>query len=331
MQESLNNISKVLAAKKFGLWLRGMLRKETGLGQELFKWEIGPSEFRMLPRQGARLMSWDLRLSGNQKRSVIFWPEEADQENIAYVHGGNPILFPFSARTFHKGTIKTWKSPDGEIREMPIHGFARTSKFEVVSVDDSSISMALNSTSETKICYPFDFEFLVTYRFDMLALEVEFKVSNLGEAKLPWSAGHHFYFSLPWHKQLLRENYRILLPGCKSVYQAEDGSLAPAEFKGGEASMDDSTLVGRMHFRLKENKIRFGLKSGEEDIVVVVSDAAKPLPEKTVVTWTESGDSPFYCIEPWMGPPNSPEHKTGLHWIEPGESDNFKIRISLEE
>ena len=118
----------------------------------------------------------------------------------------------------------------------------------------------------------------------MLALEVEFKVSNLGEAKLPWSAGHHFYFSLPWHKQLLRENYRILLPGCKSVYQAEDGSLAPAEFKGGEASMDDSTLVGRMHFRLKENKIRFGLKSGEEDIVVVVSDAAKPLPEKTVVT-----------------------------------------------
>ena len=94
--------------------------------------------------------------------------------------------------------------------------------------------------------------------------------------------------------------------------------------------MDDPALVDRIHFRLKESKIRFGLKSGEEDISVVVSDAAKPIPGTTVVTWTESKESPFYCVEPWMGPPGSPEHKMGLHWVEPGEMDSFKICISLE-
>ena len=195
--------------------VRDMLRKETGMGHELFKWEIGPSEFRMLPHQGARLMSWDLKLSGNQKRSVIYWPEDADMHNIPKIRGGNPILFPFSARTFHKGAIKSWKSPDGEVRKMPMHGFARTNKFKVISEDESSISLALNSDSENKIYYPFDFQFLVTYRFEMLAMEVELSLSNFGESILPWSAGHHFYFSLPWHEGLLRENYRILLPGCK--------------------------------------------------------------------------------------------------------------------
>ena len=56
-----------------------------------------------------------------------------------------------------------------------------------------------------------------------------------------------------------------------------------------------------------------------------------PLPGATVVTWTEFDDSPFYCVEPWMGPPNSPEHKKGLHWVEPGETESFNVKVSLEE
>ena len=276
-------------------------------------------------------MNWDLEMAGNQSRPIVHWPEEADLSNPAHARGGNPILFPFSARTFHKGKIHYWKAPDGEIRSMPMHGFAREGQFEVMAQDDRSITMKLIPSQENAEAYPFDYEFLVIYRFEVLSLEVEFILSNLGSEKMPWSAGHHFYFTLPWHNGYRREHYRIQIPGCKAVYHAADGTLVPTDFKGGEVSMDDPTLVDRIHTRLKESKVKFGLKNGEEDITVVISDSVRPLPGASVVTWTKDNDSTFYCVEPWMGPPNSPEHKKGLHWVEPGETDSFKVRVSLEE
>jgi len=214
---------------------------------------------------------------------------------------------------------------------MPMHGFARDRHFDMLEENNESIKLKLIPTNEDREAYPFEYEFQVAYGFEMLALEVEFTLQNLDDQKIPWSAGHHFYFTLPWQSGFGRGHYRIIFPGCKGVYQAADGSLVPTDFKGGEVSMDDPTLVDRIHHRLKENKVRFGLKNGEEDVTVIVSDSVRPLPGATVVTWTQSNDSPFYCVEPWMGPPNSPEHKKGLHWVEPGETDRFKVRISLEE
>lgn len=308
-----------------------MLTRENLQGHEIFKWSMGPSTFRMLPGCGARLLDWKIKLSGDQSRSVIHWPEEGDLSNPAAIRGGNPILFPFSARTFHKGKYQNWKAPGGDILPMPKHGFAKDGQFEIQAQDDSSITLKLIPKVEDAVAYPFDYEFLVSYRFSMLSIEVEFLLSNLGDKKIPWSAGHHFYFTLPWHDGYGRNHYRAILPGCKSVYHAADGSLVPADFKGGDVSMDDPELVDRIHFRLKQNKVKFGLKNGEEDVTVIVSDAARPLPGATVVTWTEFDDSPFYCVEPWMGPPNSPEHKKGLHWVEPGETDSFKVKVTLEE
>ncbi|MGB0413847.1 MAG: hypothetical protein ACPGJU_05315, partial [Coraliomargarita sp.] len=47
------------------------------------------------------------------------------------------------------------------------------------------------------------------------------------------------------------------------------------------------------------------------------------------VIWTEDKDSPFYCVEPWMGPPNAPEHKQGLHAVNGGETSIFGVEVSL--
>ena len=47
------------------------------------------------------------------------------------------------------------------------------------------------------------------------------------------------------------------------------------------------------------------------------------------VVWTEAPDSIFYCVEPWMGPPNSPEHKKGLHSVGGGDSATFGVEVAL--
>jgi galactose mutarotase-like enzyme len=47
------------------------------------------------------------------------------------------------------------------------------------------------------------------------------------------------------------------------------------------------------------------------------------------VTWTQADDSPFYCVEPWMGPANAPEHRKGLHLVPPGGRDTFTVSVSV--
>ena len=52
-----------------------------------------------------------------------------------------------------------------------------------------------------------------------------------------------------------------------------------------------------------------------------------PDPNATFVTWTLDDKAPFYCVEPWMGPPNAPEHKVGLHFVPPGETQKYSVSV----
>ena len=48
-----------------------------------------------------------------------------------------------------------------------------------------------------------------------------------------------------------------------------------------------------------------------------------------MITWTADDKVPYYCIEPWMGPPNAPETKVGLHHVAPGQTQKFYVEITL--
>jgi galactose mutarotase-like enzyme len=63
---------------------------------------------------------------------------------------------------------------------------------------------------------------------------------------------------------------------------------------------------------------------------VRIGSARVPSPEATFVTWTLADDSPFYCVEPWMGPANAVENKTGLQWVAPGQSQSFIVDIAIQ-
>jgi len=298
-------------------------------GLNLYSWKVGPSTFRAIPELGARLLDWKLNLAGNADRPVIHWPEDAEADQLPKVRGGNPILFPFSARTFHKGKENTWKTPDGRVLPMPRHGFARGGSFELIALDEDGFTARLQATDSDAEAYPYQYRFDVSYRFGMLDMEVTFTLYNDDEVKIPWSAGHHFYFALPWNPGLNRSHYQIGIPAKKAVYHGPDGKLEPAGKPAPIASLDDPAISDRIHFKLKDANIDFGLKNGEEKVRITIGESRIPLPGTTLVTWTEAEDSPFYCVEPWMGPPSAPEHGIGLHFVEPGQSESFKVRIDL--
>lgn len=288
---------------------------------------LGSSTFTIAPSAGCRLMRWDLA-TRNGPRAILHWPDEFDPAQISSVRGGNPLLFPFCGRSFHKGMENFWRDPAGTVRPMPRHGFAKNGQFRVRDLKDDALCAELVPDANAQQAYPFSYRFSVTYRFSELACSVSLALENTGEQPIPWSAGHHFYFTLPWHKSARRSDYHLHFDARKAAYHAPDGSLLMQKNDRILChDLGDPQLSDRIHWELRQHRVSFGPKGGEEDIHILF-----PTPihkAHSLVTWSASEDAPFYCVEPWMGPPNAAEHGKGLHWVQPGESHVFPIEISL--
>jgi len=303
-------------------------------GLTLRRWDVGPSSFLARPEWGARLMKWRLRLAGGQERDIVHWPDEVDGlenlERFAKVRGGNPILFPFVARSFHQGEAGKWRGAHRGVLPMPNHGIARTSAFVLEEGRDDGFRATLVPGEEARACYPYDYRFTVDYRFGEMAVGVELELENRDKLALPWCAGHHFYFTLPWHAGRGRADYTVKIPHKQAFIHRydEDGRLEKVS-AGEETSFADPALRDRIHCRLKHNSAVFGPRSGEEPVYVRVGREERPPAAYCITTWTENEESPFYCVEPWMGPPNAPEHETGVHWVEPGQTASFFAEVSL--
>jgi len=300
------------------------------LGRTLLRWQVGPSSFLAFPEIGARLMNWNVTLGDGSVRDVIFWPEIDSLDDFYKVRGGNPILFPFSGRTFDRGDIYFWRDARGVRRPMPMHGLARQGEFKVISTDPAGFAALFVPGEEARACYPYDYEFTVNYRFEPFGLTCEFLLKNLGTEAIPWSAGHHFYFTLPWSEGARRADYLIRIPESRHLRHAPTGGLVPAAPIQIQESMANPELIDLLHTGLRSNEVVFGEKGRPGDVTVRLGTAKVPPADATFVTWTADDASPFYCVEPWMGPPNAPENKVGLHLVPPGQSETFTVSIKVK-
>ena len=299
-------------------------------GRKIHRWQVGASTYLVHPQAGARLMSWFAEMADGSIRDIIYWPEEADFDNIGQVRGGNPILFPFCGRCHAEGEVGKWQDSTNRLLPMPQHGFARTSEFEIQDANEVSLRTKLIPDKTAKDSYPYDYEFLVSYFFGELGFQVELGLRNHGNLPIPWSPGHHFYFALPWHDELQRENYQIHIPAKRALRHLQSGEFEPEVLEKGKSvyGMEDPSLINRIHTNLTMPECTFGPKNGEEQVAVRFKEAEPIQSARTIVTWTDS-DEPYYCVEPWMGPPNSPAHRSGLQYINPGESSSFTVEVSL--
>lgn len=306
------------------------MEKVSYLGQTLTRWRVGKSTFLARPELGARLMNWSLTLGDGSVRDVLYWPELTSLDGFYRVRGGNPILFPFNGRTFDQGDIHFWRAADGVRREMPMHGLARQGDFRVTHADATGFTALFLPGAEARTCYPYDYEFTVRYRFESLGLVCEFALHNLGQVPLPWSAGHHFYFTLPWTEGLTREDYAIRIPATRRVKHDPKGTLTPGPVLKEIESLANPELLDTIHLGLAQNTVVFGERGHAGDVIIKLGADKVPAPDATFVTWSESATAPYYCVEPWMGPPNAPENKVGLHWVEPGKTQVFTVAITVK-
>ena len=300
------------------------------LGKELLRWQVGRSTFLALPELGARLMNWNLELADGTLRDVLYWPEIDTLDGIAKVRGGNPILFPFSGRCFEGGEMLFWRSPDGVRRPMPMHGFARHGSFRLTRADAGGFSALLQPTAADRESYPYDYEFTVEYRFEPLGFHVELALRNLGRTPLPWSAGHHFYFTLPWSEGLTRDDYALRIPSRRVAKQdPASGKLVDQPHFTAEERLSNSALLDTVHLDLAGAHALVTERPTGAKLTLHLGNGKVPTAGTAFVTWTEKPDSPFFCVEPWMGPPNAPGNALGVHLVAPGQTERFLVEVSL--
>ena len=298
----------------------------------LHRWQCGASTFIAQPELGARLMSWHLKDSQGSERLIIHWPQRTDPDHFYKTRGGNPILFPFAGRSFYKGRRKSWLDSDGNIHSMPMHGFARSGTFDLTENSENGFTAEFKPTEDDNLSYPYSYRFTVGYEFEEQSFEVVMTLENLDRKPIPWSAGHHFYFALPWKSGTSRKDYRFKIPAEQCFSHSPDGSLAPIQSFKSEDSFGNYENNDRIFTQLNGDCAHVSLKGSEENIQVrILQDTNTVSPENAFIIWSESETSPFYCVEPWMGPPNSAEHGKGLHTVYPGEVSRFAVEVSVLE
>lgn len=307
------------------------MEKVAYAGQNLLRWRVGKSTFLALPEKGARLMNWHITLGDGSVRDVLYWPEDADYANLAHARGGNPILFPFNARTYDRGDIHFWRAADGVRRPMPMHGLARQGAFKITDADANGFTTLFLPDDAAREAYPYEYEFTVRYRFESLGLICELALHNRDTVPIPWSAGHHFYFTLPWSEGMKRSDYAIRIPASERCRQNfADGSLTAGPKLNAVESLSNPDLIDTLHLGLRQNTVVFGERGHDGDVVMTIGAEKVPPPDATLVTWTQAPDAPFFCVEPWMGPPNAAEHKRGLHHVEPGLTETFTVAVRVK-
>ena len=232
-------------------------------------------------------------------------------------NGQCPILFPIVSR------LRNWEKPntyvlDGKTYEMGMHGFAKISEFEVESSDDTSVTFLLKSNDETRVQYPFDFEFRVVYTLIGRKLKIDFVTDNKSEGAMYYSTGSHEGYALDGDVS----NYSIVFDEAETVGKHEvlpSGVISeiPVPMLDNEKEIklnDDYFAVDAIIF--------FDVKS--RGLAIRDDRTGKSIHISfpgfdTLLIWKRQGGE-YLCIEPWAGAPD-------LVWKKVDDfKDKYRIR-----
>ena len=204
-----------------------------------------------------------------------------------------PIMFPMC------GGLKQGKYElDGKTYEMPKHGFAKISDFEVEAQTDTSVTFLLRDSEKTREMYPFAFAFRVKYELDGGSLKVTYDAENLDNKTMYCTFGAHEAYACPEGI----EAYDLIFSEKETLY---------AYALNGDILTDYTKLMVNNSERLVLDDRFFALdavvfkdvKSNSVTLRSRISDRRVRVDFDGfdyLVLWHKH-TAPYLCIEPWCG------------------------------
>lgn len=198
-----------------------------------------------------------------------------------------PVLFPIVGRL-----IEDSYDVSGKTYNMSQHGFARDNNFEIINHEKDTATFLLESNSNTKKVYPFDFHFYITYTLNGCDLTTTYLIENRSSGEMLYSVGGHPGFKIDTNCE-----YRIISNSNAIKYNLEGPYVSGHEkvenldiIFNEEEFIDDAIILAQ-----EESEI-FILKNDEPYIKMTYDNM--PL----VGIWAPcKKDVDFICLEPWSG------------------------------
>ena len=271
---------------------------------------------------GAELISLQNTLDGQE----FIW-----QGDARYWEDHSPLLFP---------AVGDWKDNqykyDGVTYEMPLHGFARTQRFDI-NCSENEIVCILDSNEETLKYYPFLFRLTIVYSLDKNTLHVEQYIRNMEEKKMPYSIGEHVGFRIPLFDNERYEDYYVEFEkeetACRYplIDGKEIGNPIPCLNKENRIRLTEDMFVeGAWNFENLCSE-RVSLQSDVNDVKIIID-----FPNFSHFSIWSVPKAPYICIEPCKGMAASsdegynPFEKRGICILDGKKEDIAVYSISIE-
>ncbi len=232
--------------------------------------------------------------------------------------GVAPVLFPICG-----GLPDDKFTVEGREYTLEKHGFAKKMDFAVEKRGDNFVTFLLTDTPETLLCYPWHFEFRITYTLRGTAVNVRYDVKNLSDSRMYFSVGGHEGYACPDGI----ENYDLIFDKKETLVTCDVvGNLIGNT--GRTVLKDGDTLplynryfeIDALVFKdMKSRALTLRNRINGKSVYVEFPDS------DYLLIWTMP-NSKFVCVEPWNGIPPTVdagiaiEEKEGVEGINPDET-----------
>jgi galactose mutarotase-like enzyme len=234
----------------------------------------------------------------------------------------SPVLFPIIGNL--KKDTYTYQ---GKSYHLPRHGFARDMDFDVEKQSQKEIVFLLTGNAETKLNYPFDFEFRIRYQLRGDELSTEYMVSNTGTVILLFSVGGHPAFRLPLAANTSFSDYYLKFEEIENLPRwpiSKDGLLLPQPVP----VLTESNRLNLSKPLFYQDALVFKYPASTE-ISLLSSKTTHgirfQMGEFPFLGIWSAKEADFICIEPWCGIADSVnsnqqlEQKEGIEKLSPGK------------
>lgn len=312
-------------------------------GRELVMLESASLRATFAAGQGASLCSLQWRFQ-EEWQELLYRANRF--EPVSGWRGQAPWLWPAVGRNYTaRQLMETTERPaecrwmDGETeRNIPIHGFVMDAAWTVQEQSAARAVLQLSDHASTREWYPFAFVLQLTATLDGNACSLEMKVSNLSDnaRTMPFSIGNHLTLHVPF------ADGAPLAEAHLAGQAARRYEVTPIGFEGAALPLPADAKVP-LETPWTANAILGGFSEPYAEMTVKtpscrirVGQEAQDLarfgldPTDYRFVLYQDAERRFFCLEPWLGRPNSLNASHGLVRLPAGQSFTWRMTIQLE-
>lgn len=192
---------------------------------------------------------------------------------------------------------------EGEEYELPAHGLARISEFNLIEKTDNYIAFQLKYSEESLKVYPYKFSLIIAYEIKDNCVKVIYSVENIDNKNIYFSIGGYPAFMCPIERDESLEDcylefYKVEISPVRRVNKDIYILRKTEEFLKNENILQLSKELFKngllMFSNLKSNRLTVKSRKNKKAVSVEFNGFSY------LCIWTLETGAPFLCIEPWF-------------------------------